>query len=139
MCFKTCTGEAWWCVHRGYQNTLRTNFPLPEAGLAQAIRNLSQKLPAEAGEMRIMIQNAPEHVLRTFMLRKFLVSSMIHVHLTTMSQYNTVGNSTIPLSAVFVGRWLLAEQPEALMQRFAFVSLFSGTCATRHEASFGFC
>jgi len=29
----------------------------------------------------------------------------------------------MPLPAFFVGRWVLAEQPETLMQWFAFVSL----------------
>ena len=41
----------------------------------------------------------------------------------SMSQPSTERNSTLPLPALFVGRWLLAEQPEILMQRFAFVSL----------------
>ena len=40
-----------------------------------------------------------------------------------MSQPSTEGNSTMPLPAFFVGRWLLAEQPEILTQWFAFVSL----------------
>jgi len=40
-----------------------------------------------------------------------------------MSQPSTEGNSTMPLPAFFVGRWLLAEQPEILMQWFAFLNL----------------
>ena len=40
-----------------------------------------------------------------------------------MSQPSTERNSTMPLAAFFVGRWLPAEQPETLMQRFAFVRL----------------
>ena len=33
----------------------------------------------------------------------------------------------MPLPALFVGRWLLAEQPETLMQWFAVIGLFRGT------------
>ena len=44
----------------------------------------------------------------------------------------------MPLPAFFVGRWLLAEQPEILMQWFAVIGLFRGTCAERHETSLGF-
>jgi hypothetical protein len=40
-----------------------------------------------------------------------------------MSQPSTEENSTMPLPAFFVSRWLLAEQPEILTQWFAFVSL----------------
>jgi len=53
----------------------------------------------------------------------FNVSSTIHVHLAIMSKPSAERNSTMPLPAFFVGRWLLAEQPEILMQWFAFVSL----------------
>ena len=31
----------------------------------------------------------------------------------------------MPLPALFVGRWVLAEQPEILMQWFAVIGLFS--------------
>ena len=55
-----------------------------------------------------------------------------------MSQPSTEGNSAIPLPALFVGRWLLAEQPETLMQWFAVIGLFHGTCAERRETSLGF-
>jgi len=44
----------------------------------------------------------------------------------------------MPLQALFVGRWLLAEQPETLMQWFAVIGLFRGTCAERRETSLGF-
>ena len=54
-----------------------------------------------------------------------------------MSQPSTEGN-TMPLPTFFVGRWLLAEQPEILMQWFAVIGLFRGTCAERHETSLGF-
>ena len=56
----------------------------------------------------------------------------------SMSQPSTEGNSAIPLPALFVGRWLLAEQPETLMQWFAVIGLFRETCAERRETSFGF-
>ena len=55
-----------------------------------------------------------------------------------MSQPSTEGNSAIPLPALFVGRWLLAEQPETLMQWFAVIGLFRETCAERRETSLGF-
>ena len=55
-----------------------------------------------------------------------------------MSQPGTEGNSTMPLPALFVGRWLLAEQPETLVQWFAVIGLFRGTCAERRETSLGF-
>ena len=42
-----------------------------------------------------------------------------------MTQPSTERNSTLPLPALFVGRWLLAEQPETLMQWFALLSAFS--------------
>ena len=58
--------------------------------------------------------------------------------LRSMSQPSTEGNSTMPLPALFVGRWLLAEQPETLMQWFAVSGLFRGTCAARRETSLGF-
>jgi len=48
---------------------------------------------------------------------------MIHVHLAIMKKPRTERNTTMPLPAFFVGRWLLAEQPEIRMQWFAFVSL----------------
>jgi len=48
---------------------------------------------------------------------------MVHAHLAIMSKPSTERNSTMPLPAFFVGRRLLAEQPEILMQWFAFVSL----------------
>ena len=44
----------------------------------------------------------------------------------------------MPLPALFVGRWLLAEQPETLMQWFAVIGLFRGACAERPETSLGF-
>ena len=44
----------------------------------------------------------------------------------------------MPLPALLVGRWLLAEQPEILMQWFAVIGLFPGTCAERRETSLGF-
>ena len=49
-----------------------------------------------------------------------------------MSQPSNEGNSTMPLPALFVGRWLLAEQ------WFAVIGLFRGTCAERRETSLGF-
>ena len=57
----------------------------------------------------------------------------------SMSQPSTERNSTLRLPALFVGRWLLAEQPETLMQWFAVIGLFRGTCAERRETSLGFC
>ena len=56
----------------------------------------------------------------------------------SMSQPSNEGNSAMPLPAFFVGRWLLAEQPEILMQWFAVIGLFRGTCAERRETSLGF-
>ena len=44
-----------------------------------------------------------------------------------MSQPSTERNSTMPLPAFFVGRWLFAEQPEIRLQWFAFVSLLQWT------------
>ena len=70
---------------------------------------------------RLHVQNSPE--VQIFHPSEFPVSSMIHVHLAVMSKPSTEINSTMPLPAFFVGRWLLAEQPEILMQWFAFVSL----------------
>ena len=55
-----------------------------------------------------------------------------------MSKPSAERNSTMPLPAFFVGRWLLAEQPEILMQWFAVIGLFRGTCAERRETSLGF-
>ena len=49
-----------------------------------------------------------------------------------MSQPSNEGNSTMPLPALFVGRWLLAEQ------WFAVIGLFRGTCPERRETSLGF-
>ena len=66
------------------------------------------------------------------------VPSTIHVHLAIMSQPSTERNSTMPLPAFFVARWLLAEQPETLMQWFAVIGLFRGTCGERLETSLGF-
>jgi len=40
-----------------------------------------------------------------------------------MSKPSAERNSTMPLPAFSVGRWLLDEQPEILTQWFAFVSL----------------
>ena len=50
---------------------------------------------------RSHVQNSPVY--------RFFIPSMIHVHLAIMSQPNTERNSTMPLPACFVGRWLLAE------------------------------
>ena len=55
-----------------------------------------------------------------------------------MLQPSNEGNSTMPLPALFVGRWLLVEQPEILMQWFAVIGLFRGTCAECRETSLGF-
>ena len=44
----------------------------------------------------------------------------------------------MPLPAFFVGRWLLAEQPDILMQWFDVIGLFRGTCAERRETSLSF-
>ena len=41
----------------------------------------------------------------------------------------------MPIPALFVGRWLSAEQAETLMQWFAVIGLFRGTCAERRETS----
>jgi len=41
-----------------------------------------------------------------------------------MSQPSTERNSTLPLPALFVGRWLLADQPETLMQWLAVIGPF---------------
>ena len=45
----------------------------------------------------------------------------------------------MPLPAFFVGRWLLAEQPEILMQWFAVIGLFRGTCAECRELPLVLC
>ena len=41
----------------------------------------------------------------------FNLSSTLHANLAIMSQTSTERNSTMPLPAFFVSRWLLAEQP----------------------------
>ena len=71
-----------------------------------------------------------------------LVTPTTHVHSDLsamfMLQPSNEGNSTMPLPAFSVGRWLLAEQPEIVMQWFAVIGLFRGTRAERRETSLGF-
>ena len=89
---------------------------------------ISNKHPEFSIRSRIS-QNSPDYMFRIrqkyrlFHPSEFPVSSMIHVHLAVMSKPSTEINSTMPLPAFFVGRWLLAEQPDFFMQWFAFVSL----------------
>ena len=83
------------------------------------IRILQQKQsPSEIARLYFRIRQYTD-----FSSPDFNLSCAIHVHLAIMSQPSTERNSTMPLPAFFVGRWLLAEQPEILMQWFAFVSL----------------
>ena len=97
---------------------------LPEADSAQA----SRRCLSEFSSRSRISQNSPDYMLRIrqytdFSSPDFNLSCTIHAHLAIMSQPSTERNSTMPLPAFFVGRWLLAEQPEILMQWFAFVSL----------------
>ena len=58
-----------------------------------------------------------QSLLSEFSFSEFPVSSIIYI-ISSIER-----NSTMPLPAFFVGRWVLAEQPETLMRWFAFVSL----------------
>ena len=85
---------------------------------------------------RLHVQNSPAY---RFLIPRF--QRAIHDSCSpSKAQPSAERNSTMPLPALFVSRWLLAEQPEIVMQWFAFLSaFFSGNCTERRETSFGFC
>ena len=99
--------------HHVARSRFRTSIQTLHIRILQQERSLSEIA-------RLHVQNSPVY---RFSSPDFNVSSTIHVHLAIMSQPSTQRNSTMPLPSFFVGRWLLAEQPEILMQWFAFVSL----------------
>ena len=93
---------------------------LPEAVSAQAFRIFCQKSPAAASKMKMMSQNTPE-LVSGFSSSDLHVSSMSHVRLAATTKHWEKQRHAA--TSLFVGRWLPAEQPETLMQWFAFVSL----------------
>ena len=105
-------GEAWWCVHRGYQITSEfTRHDVARSKIRTSIQ-ISHTHPQFTIRSRI-VQNSPE--LQIFHPSEFPVSSTITVHLAIMSKPSTERNSAMPLPAFFVGRWLLAEHSDAMV------------------------
>ena len=84
---------------------------------------------------RLHVQNSP---VTDFFIPRF--QRAIHDSCSpSKAQPSAERNSTMPLPAFFVGRWLLAEQPAIRMQWFAFVSLLHWTLNAVKLPCFLFC
>ena len=117
------------------------HFPdimLPEADSAQA----SRRCLSEFSRSRV-VQKSSHYIFKIgqhtdFSSPDFNLSSTFHANLAIMSQTSTERNSTMPLPAFFVSRWLLAEQPAISDAVLCFCQPFSVDCTERREVSFRF-